>query len=103
MIISRFLEGVSERRDGRSSCVAVSVRVVDGAGGNMGWVLDVGATEAIPCGVAHESSGVACGGVAASVNQRGWYRFRARVARMRWRVLRCVWGCLMIFHSMCGA
>ena len=103
MIISRFLEGVSERRDGRSSCVVVAVRVVDRAGGNMGWVLDVGATEAIPRGVAYESAGVACGGVADSVNQMGWYRFRARVARMRWRVLRCVWGCLMIFHSMCGA
>ena len=103
MTIPRFLEGLSERRDRRRSCVAVSVRVVDRAGGNMGWVLDVGVTEATLCGVAPESSGVACGRVTASVNHMGWYRFRTRVARMRWRVVRCVWGCLMIFHSMCGA
>ena len=73
MTISRFLEGLSERMDGRSSFVAVSVRVVDWVGGNVGWVLDVGATEARLCGVAHESSGVACGGVVASVNQIGWF------------------------------
>ena len=97
------MEGLGERRDGRSSCAAVPVRVVDRAGGNVGWVLDVGATEARLCGVAHEASGVACGRVAASVNHMGWYRFRARVASMRWRVFRCVLGCLIIFHSMCGA
>ena len=77
MTIPRFLEGLSERRDGRSSCAAVLVRVVDGAGSNVGWVRDVGATEARLCGVAHEASGVVCGGVAASVNHMGWYHFRA--------------------------
>ena len=68
MTIPRFLEGLSERMDGRSSCAAVLVRVVDEVGSNVGWVRDVGATEARLCRVAHKSSGVACGGVAASVN-----------------------------------
>ena len=32
----RFLEGLGERRDRRSNCVVVPVRVGDGAGGGVG-------------------------------------------------------------------
>ena len=96
------MEGLGERRDGRSSCAADPVRVGDGAGGGVGWVRDAVATEARLCGVALEALCVVFGGVASSVNHMGWYRLRAIVARMRWMVCRCVWGCLMIFHTMYG-
>jgi len=66
-------------------------------------VRDAGTTDARLCIVALEAPGVVFGGVASSVNHMGWYRLRARVAKMRWRVFRCGWGCLMIFHTMCGA
>ena len=69
----------------------------------MGWVRDAGATEDRLCSVALEASGGAFGGVASSVNYMGWYCLRARVAIMRWRVVKCVWGCLMILHTICGA
>ena len=99
----RFLDGLGKRRDGRSSYAAVPVCVDDGTGVNMGWVRDTGVTEARLCSVALEALGVTFGGVPSSVNQMGWYRLRARVARMRWRICRCVWSCLIIFHTMCGA
>ena len=89
--------------DGRSSCAWVPGCVGDGAGGDVGCVRDTGATEARLCIVAPEALGVAVGGVASSVNYIGWYRLRAIVARMRWRVRRCVLGCRMNFHTMCGA
>ena len=89
-------------RDRRSSCASVPVCVGDGAGSDVGWVRDAGVTEARLCIVALEALGVVVGGVASSVNHIGLYRLRAIVARMRWRVRRCVWGCRMIFHTMCG-
>ena len=74
----RFLEGLGERRDGGSSCVAVPVLVVDTTGVGVGWVRDTCANEAILCRVVLKSPGVAFGGVASSVNHMGWYRLRAR-------------------------
>ena len=75
-----------------SSCAAVLGCDGDGADGDVGWVRDSGATEVRLCSVATEALGVAVCEVASSVNQIGWYRLRAIVARMRWRVWRCVWG-----------
>ena len=97
------MEGVGERRDGKSIGASVLGCVGDGACGDVGWVRDVGATEARRCTVVPDALGVAAGVVASLVNHIGWYRFRAIVARMRWRVRGCVWGCRMIFHTMCGA
>ena len=76
------MEGLGARRDGRSSCVAVPVRVGDVAGGDVGWVRDAGGTEARLGSVALEALGVAFCEVASSVNHMGWYRLRVRVARV---------------------
>ena len=97
------MEGLGEIRDGRSSCASIPVCVGDWAGGDVGWVRDADATDARLCIVALEALGVVVGGMASSVNHIGWYRLREIVARMRWRVRRCVWGSRMIFHTMCGA
>ena len=94
--MGRLLEGVGERRDGKSNCASVVGCVGDGACGE-GW------TEARLCTVVPDALDVAAGVVASLVNHIGWYRLSAIVARMRWSVRRCVWGCLMIFHAMCGA
>ena len=80
----RFLEGLGERRDGMSSCVAVPVRVVDDTDVGIGWLRDAGANEAILFSSSLESPSVAFGGVVSSVNHMGWYGLRARVAKMRW-------------------
>ena len=40
------MEGLGERRDGKSSCTSVPGCVGDGTGADMGWVQDTGATEA---------------------------------------------------------
>ena len=64
---------------------------------------DESTNEAIPYSVSIESSGVAFGGVASSVNHMGWYRLRVRVARRRWMVYWCVLDCRTIFQTMCGA
>ena len=40
------MEGVGERRDGKSSCISDLSCVGDGACGDVGWVRDAGATEA---------------------------------------------------------
>ena len=97
------MEVVGERRDGKSNCATVVGCVGDGACGDVGWVRDAGGTEARLWTVVPDALDVAAGVVASLVNHIGWYRLRAIVARMRWRVRRCVWGCLMIFHAMCGA
>ena len=96
------MEVVGERRDGKSNCASVVGCVGDGACGE-GWVRDAGATEARLCTVVPDALDVAAGVVASLVNHIGWYRLSAIVARMMWSVRRCVWGCLMIFHAMCGA
>ena len=87
-----LLEGLGERRDGRSSFEAIPVRVGDGTGVGVGWVRDTGANKAILFSVVLESPGVVFDGVASSVNHMGWYCLRTRVARMRYRVYRCVWA-----------
>ena len=96
----RFLEGLGDSRDGRSSYSAVPVRVGDESGVGIDWVRDASANEAILYSVAPESQGVAFGGEASSVNHMGWYRLRAIVARRIWRVCRRVWGCRTIFQTM---
>ena len=64
----RFLEGLDERKEGRSSCAAVPVRMGDGEGSGVGWERDTGAKGAILCSVALESPGVVFGGVVSLVN-----------------------------------
>ena len=94
----RLVEGFGEVKAGRSSCASVPGCKDDGAGGDGGCVRDTGVVDPRLCIGAPEALCVAFGWVASSVNHIGWYRLRAIVARMRWRVRRCVWGCRMIFH-----
>ena len=97
------MEVVGERRDGKSNCASVVGCVGDGACGDVGWVRNAGVTEARLWTVVPDALDGAAGVVASLVNHIGWYRLSAIVARMMWRVRRCVGGCLMIFHAMCGA
>ena len=55
------MEGLSDKRDGRSSFAAFPVCVGDGAGWGMDWMRDEGANETTPYIVSIESSGVAFG------------------------------------------
>ena len=69
----------------------------------MDWVQNSDTNEAELLSDLFESTGVTGDEVATSVNHMGCFRWRAIVARRRFMVFCCVWGCRTIFHTMCGA
>ena len=69
----------------------------------MDLVRDADVKEAEPLSGSVKGTCVVGGGVASGVNQIGWIRLRARVARRRWMVCLCVYGDRTKFHTMCCA
>ena len=98
----RFVKGLVNRRDGISSCDAVTSRAGVGVGEDMDWVRDTDVKEAEPLSGSVEGTGVVGGDVTSVVNHMRWYRLRVRVARRMWIV--CFYVCRdrTIFHTMCG-
>ena len=86
-----------------SSCEAVTFRVGEVVGWGMEWVQNSVTKDTEPLNGSFESTGLEGDGVASSVNHMGQCRLRVRVAKRRWMVCCCVWGCRTIFYTMCGA